>query len=574
MPARLDSLADLLTPPSLAHQPDVATRARAWSSACLLAGAISAGFAAVPSTTSIDLAAIADGVGALCFVVAAVYLQMTGDLNRSVHFASGSAAALLLKSAILSGPLSIATIAWYSLLPLIATVGLGRRLGLAWTCVVLPLPFLLSTLGIARELNEEPQIALSITILLGSLSVMMWTYEIWGEQVREERDDAIAALADAQQTTDDIIDARNQFVKNVSHEFRTPLNHILGATQLLGETELDEEQRDLVHIAETSGEELLTIVDGAITMQDLAQGQFALKQEWIDPHVLISRLDRDFTAKARSKQIELAVDIDPQLPSRMYGDPNRIEQILKNLLNNAISFTESGTVRLQVSYLDDDVVRFEVEDSGIGIPETELEHIFLPFFQVDSSDSRSHGGLGAGLALSRELARLMGGDITARSHEGLGSIFTFEAVLKEDANHNYTPVSPTPYRRTFRSARVVLAEANPRTREGFLGMLGRMGLQADGVADQTQLLAMVGRRPIDIVFVDMDLPGIHSGRDLLKKLREYARQKDATYIALMRSDSSLSIQGFSDSFPKPLRQEQVITVIRKWVGQSAHQVAY
>jgi CheY-like chemotaxis protein len=208
-------------------------------------------------------------------------------------------------------------------------------------------------------------------------------------------------------------------------------------------------------------------------------------------------------------------------------------------------------------------VRFEVEDTGVGIDPKDFERIFEPFRQLDESDSRRHGGLGAGLAVCRRLARLMGGDVTVQSGLGRGSVFSFDVHLGLERPTSTGDVAPQGEPARPRAARVLLADANPRTRAGSIGTLEQMGLRAQGVDDQAQLAESLDSGRFDVVLVDLDLPG---DRPLASTLAE--RDLGSAYLVALATlepgRAPSPPEGFHDLLPKPLRREQIVEILRKW----------
>lgn len=555
--ARSESLGEVFTPPALARHPEQSHRARTWIGICVLAGAIAGGFAGIHFNDSNWTNCAINAASALVLLGGAIYLQFSGHTKLVVHTCSAVCMAMALRSIVYPDSLSISSLALYTLVPLISTVAVGRKQGLPWTIVAMLMPPLF-TIFRAGELRENFALLLALIILFAAIGAMMWNYEATGEEVRKERDDALEALAVAQQTTDDIITARSQFVKNVSHEFRAPLSKILGATQLLGQTQLNEEQRKLLNIAETTGNELLNIVNDAIAMQDLDQGSLKLEPQWLDIHVILNRVRRYFQPMVESKGLRFSIEVDPDIPERLFGDPGRIEQIHKNLLENAIAFTKKGSITVRANYLGEGRIRFEVEDSGDGIPHDKLERVFEPFFQLDTSDSRQHKGLGAGLSLSRRLARLMDGDVTAKSKPGSGSTFIFEAILREDKNY-----ASNEKRRRVQKAKVIIAEGDAKTRVSFLTLLERNGIQAEAVSSQAELVHKLAERSVDIVFIDSRLPGNLGVSELVKQLRKRSRKPGPAYVSLVPPENLEGPAGFDDLVSRPIKTERVMSVLKR-----------
>jgi len=221
-------------------------------------------------------------------------------------------------------------------------------------------------------------------------------------------------------------DAKSLFMDKMNHEFRTPLNAIIGISSLLQlEESLNPEQRDLIDLIRSSGEEMLTKVENILDFSWIESGNAALESLPFDLKDCIKSVLRIFSHVASAKGLILSCSIDESIPAAVTGDRRRLEQILKNLLENAIKFTEVGEVAIHVSADGGGLIHFSVRDTGIGIPLDRRDCLFKSFSQVDDSLTRRHHGIGLGLATSRKLVELMGGEIWAESQEGRGSTFHF-----------------------------------------------------------------------------------------------------------------------------------------------------
>ena len=248
-------------------------------------------------------------------------------------------------------------------------------------------------------------------------------------RIRRELD---AALARAEQANE----AKSRFLANVSHEIRTPLTSLLGTTELLEDTGLDEQQARFVDVVNRSGQRLLALVSDILDLARIEAGETRLEQRPFDVRRLVCDVVSLYGISARRKGIALQLELAEALPDPVVGDPDRIGQVLTNLLDNAVKFTERGCVVVRVepeqsagTQADRVVVRIEVADSGIGIVPEELGKLFDPFHQADTSITRKYGGTGLGLSLSRELVELMGGSIEVQSTLGEGSTFTIRVPL-------------------------------------------------------------------------------------------------------------------------------------------------
>ncbi|HEY2524617.1 MAG TPA: ATP-binding protein [Candidatus Binataceae bacterium] len=379
---------------------------------------------------------------------------------------------------------------------------------------------------------------------------------------------------------------RSEFLSNVSHEILTPLNGILGMTRLLLDTPLNPEQSEYTETVRASGEVLREIVADVLDFSHLSDGEFVLEEAGFDPRDSIEQVAARFAGPAQKKGLRLTLDLDEALPAPLVGDARRLEQILTNLVSNAVKFSERGEIMMRARQRDesasDAVMQFEVSDTGIGIAAEDQSRIFRPFSQVDGSASRKYGGSGLGLAISAELVRQMDGQIALESELNRGSTFRFTVRLakplpqlngQDHAAGDAADVGNHEKQGAGTMATILVAEDNPVNQKLTQTQLGILGFAAHVVNDGREALDALARRRYPIVLMDCQMPGM-DGYEATAEIRRREAESGQHTIVIAMTAHALSgarekchAAGMDDYISKPVDIDDLQALLKRWASE-------
>lgn len=359
---------------------------------------------------------------------------------------------------------------------------------------------------------------------------------------------------------------KSRFLANMSHEIRTPLNGIIGILDLYKYEEDTDKKGEYLQMIEASSEHLLEIVNDILDLSKIEAGKLSLENVPFDLNTLLLEIHQLIKPHALKKNLKLVFPGTKNL-GHFLGDPIRIKQILTNLLSNAVKFTDSGEVRL-ILQSQGDLLRFNVQDTGIGISKEKQEKLFKPFSQVDSSMKRRFEGTGLGLAISARLADMMGGAIDLSSEPGKGTTFWLELKLQK-ANHISTLEPREGPLGLSKDTRILVAEDNPVNQMIVSEMLKKLGVQVTIVQDGIEALEALNKQSYNCVLMDCMMPRM-DGFETTARIREIPLFKHIPIIALtanaMAGDREACLQaGMNDYLSKPLVFEQLQSVLGKWI---------
>ena len=438
-----------------------------------------------------------------------------------------------------------------------------------------------------RALQQQSQLGIALSVFLGALCAVFGGLAMRQMRQLQQRrlalEDLTGHLREARREAESASEAKSVFLANMSHEIRTPFQGLLGMLSLLRETGLQPRQAEYLRVATESADHLLAILNDILDMSQLESGRLTLNPAPLELRPLLRQVEALMRPQATAKSLAMHLDAEPAVPEWIVADATRVKQVLFNLLSNAIKFSEQGDITLDVRLEDNGAERlvFIVTDTGIGMDAATTARLFRRFAPGDPTPQRRHGGTGLGLEISRNLARMMGGDITVASEAGVGSRFRFELPLQRPAATVQGPAGtePPPMGAT-RALTVLVAEDHPVNRQYLGSLLETLGHSAHFVPNGREAVDAVQRQRFDLVLMDLHMP-VLDGLGATSAIRALPDRAAATMpIVALTADAFQDtrdrclLAGMNDFLTKPVSPQDLAAALRRLYGQEAADAAH
>lgn len=391
------------------------------------------------------------------------------------------------------------------------------------------------------------------------------------EELRGREAERTEEMRLAKISADEANQAKSAFLAVVSHEIRTPMTGVMGMIRMLESTNLTEEQKNYVMTIKDSGDAMVSLLNDILDFSKIQSGGLELEHIAFDPYRVANGVIMLMKGHAEQKNLDLRLEIDPSIPTSLYGDPTRLRQVLLNLVSNALKFTEAGHVALYLKCACDEneqncAITFRIEDTGIGISEEAQKSLFKPFSQANSSISRKYGGTGLGLTICQKLVEAMGGQIAISSTAGKGASFFFTVTFPKDTDHSENTENPAKALKQARPIHALIADDNEVNLKVITAMLAQKGHSFETTTKGGDVLDILTKnKDFDAIFLDIEMPDIN-GKDVAAQILAREEFSKIPLIALTGNVTEEDIKtynriGFAGYLPKPINPERLYDML-------------
>ncbi len=437
--------------------------------------------------------------------------------------------------------------------------------------------------GIEVDVNTDMRLYITYVMMYAFAFVALLFIIIGVEKYKKEMEEKNEIAREA-------LDAKSNFLANMSHEIRTPMNAIYGMAELLEKRDFGREEKEYIATIKSSSENLLSIINEILDFSKIDSGKMMLNEEPYDVCNLLQDVISIIRFRLREKNVILEIKVDPRIPKMLIGDEVRIRQILLNLLNNAVKFTNRGKITLNIAWapqdMDKGVLRIKVIDTGIGIAPENINKLFIAFGQLDTKKNRNVEGTGLGLAICKDLVDMMHGTISVTSVVKEGSTFmvNLQQKVSDPSPCNYTPGNDDIYMPSQQfqipfiapKAKVLIVDDNKVNRQVARELMKLFGFDAYLAESGQEAIDKVEKNLIsyDIVFMDHMMPfmdGVEATRQIRSLPSEYAKRVPIVALtanAIQGVEKQFLDAGMSDYLPKPIRIEHLAMVLKRWIPRS------